>query len=105
MLGALERAHYHYDGHRARQFSARDFSEFDLIIPQDESNRDDILELARSDEDRAKVVAMSHWFVSPYRERYAEVPDPYYGGLSGFDAVVALLEASCDQLIKSTLQN
>ncbi len=99
MLHALERAHYAYDGHRARQFSARDFQDFDLIIPQDESNREDILALARCEEDRAKVIPMSHWFTGSYRERYSEVPDPYYGGDSGFDAVVQLLESSCDQMI------
>ncbi len=103
MLQSLERAGYHYDGHRARQFRVRDFDDFDLIIPQDESNRADILALARSEEDRAKVVPMSHWFVGDFRERFDEVPDPYYGGERGFDTVVELLSTSCDALIKQSL--
>ncbi len=104
MLQALERAHYHYDGHRGRQFHQRDFQEFDLIIPQDESNREDILALARSAEDKVKVVAMSHWFTGSHRRRHSEVPDPYYGGKSGFDSVVELLEAACDELISELLK-
>src|SRR5690606_23455860 len=37
---------------RGRQFSARDFDEFDLIYVMDNSNREDVLALARNDQDR-----------------------------------------------------
>lgn len=93
MLAALEETGYAYGGHRARQFRRADFTDFDLIIPQDESNRSDILSLARNEADAAKVIPMSRWF--PQGETLTEVPDPYYGGKAGFLRVIELLaEAS-----------
>lgn len=97
MLAALERAGYSWGGHRARTFGRSDFAQFDLIIPQDDSNKADILALASSEADAAKVRSMSTWFAPGEREH--EVPDPYYGGASGFDAVVQLLERSMERLV------
>lgn len=98
MLAALERAGYAWGGHRARTFSRRDFEQFDLIIPQDEANRRDILAQASHQEQKAKVRPMSDWFAAGEIER--EVPDPYYGGPAGFDAVVQLLERAMDSLVQ-----
>ncbi len=97
MLAALERAGYAWGGHRARTFRRADFSDFDLIIPQDACNEEDILALARNGADAARVRPMSTWFPQGCRE--AGVPDPYYGGAAGFDAVVSLLEQACANLL------
>lgn len=97
MLAALERAGYTYGGHRARTFKRADFSEFDLIIPQDYFNEDDIIHLARNKEDEAKVHGMWRWFDAQETEK--DVPDPYYGGPAGFDTVVALLTRACTNLL------
>lgn len=102
MLAALERAGYAWGGHRARTFSRRDFEQFDLIIPQDEANRRDILALASRPEQKAKVRPMSDWFAAGETER--EVPDPYYGGPAGFDAVVKLLERAMESLVQEMKQ-
>lgn len=102
MLAALERAGYAWGGHRARTFCRSDFDRFDLIIPQDEANRRDILAQAPHADSAAKVRPMSTWFAPDERE--SEVPDPYYGGPAGFDAVVQLLERAMVALI-SELQN
>lgn len=97
MLAALERAGYAYGGHRARTFRRADFSDFDLIIPQDHANEEDILSLARNAEDAARVQGMWKWFAADEAER--DVPDPYYGGPAGFDAVVALLSRAAARLL------
>lgn len=97
MIAALHRAGFTYDGHRARTLCRADADRFDLIIPQDEENRRDIL-AALPASAAAKVVPMSHWF-SP-GERLREVPDPYYGGERDFDAVVALLAAAMPRLLQ-----
>lgn len=97
MLAALARAGYTYGGHRARTFRRADFSDFDLIIPQDYSNREDILALARHAEDAAKVRGMWEWFLPEESER--QVPDPYYGTAADFDTVVALLGRTAQQLL------
>lgn len=98
MLAALERAGYTYGGHRARCFRRADFTDFDLIIPQDHSNEEDILSLARHADDAAKVQGMWHWFAADEAEH--DVPDPYYGGPAGFDAVVALLSRAAVRLVE-----
>ena len=102
MLAALQRAGYAWGGHRARQFRRADFAAFDLIIPQDESNRSDILHLARTAEQKAKVIPMSRWFPADATDR--EVPDPYYGGEAGFDHVVRLLESATAALVQEIEQ-
>lgn len=102
MLAALERAGFSYGGHRARTFRRADFSDFDLIVPQDHSNEEDILSLARNSADAAKVQGMWNWFAAEEAER--DVPDPYYGGPAGFDAVVALLSRASECLLKDVQQ-
>ena len=49
-------------------------------------------------EDAAKVHGMWNWF-SPSESEH-EVPDPYYGGPAGFDAVVALLARAMENLLR-----
>lgn len=97
MLAALNRAGLAYGGHRARTFRREDFSLFDLIIPQDRENEADLLALADSPGEKAKVRGMWRYFASDEAER--EVPDPYFGGEDGFDAVIALLHRSMPALI------
>lgn len=98
MRAALERAGLRDVGHRARCFSRADFARFDLIIPQDESNRQDLLALARNDDERSRLVPMSSFFAEG--ESVKEVPDPYYGGSEGFDEVVGLLKRSMPKLLR-----
>lgn len=102
MLAALQERGFRYGGHRARTFRREDFSRFDLIIPQDESNRQNIESMARHEEDSRKIIPMSHWF--PAGERRREVPDPYYGGREGFSDVVDLLDASAALLAEDLRQ-
>lgn len=102
MLAALRRAGYAYDGHRARCFRRDDWTRFDVIVPQDASNLADVLALAHGDDERARVLPMSRFFAA--EETLREVPDPYYGGAEGFDAVVALLERSMPRLLDELRQ-
>lgn len=96
MLAALERAGFEYNGHRGRQFSRRDFADFDLIVPQDNSNYEDVIQMASTPDEMAKVVPMSAWFADDCPLH--EVPDPYYGGDEGFDSVVSLLAGATRQM-------
>jgi protein-tyrosine-phosphatase len=38
-------------------------------------------------------------FLASCLQSPSEVPDPYYGGEGGFEAVLAMIENACDQLI------
>ena len=82
---------------RARQFTAASFDGCDYALAMDRSNRDELLRLARSDADRAKVRLLRSF--DPAAPRDAEVPDPYYGGPRGFEDVFDLCEAACRGLL------
>ncbi|MFM7365346.1 MAG: low molecular weight protein-tyrosine-phosphatase [Cuspidothrix sp.] len=82
---------------QARQFQLSDFQEFDLILAMDKSNHDDILAVDPSGKYHSKVRLMCD-FCSKYTLK--EVPDPYYGGMEGFNQVIDLLMDACDGLLK-----
>lgn len=85
--------------HRARRIRPQDFYDFDLIIPMDSSNLQDLKELAPTAEAQKKIVPMAEFF-SP-GSRYDFVPDPYYEGSEGFELVLDLLEDSCSNLLEA----
>lgn len=81
---------------RGRQFTVEDFDRFDRIFVMDLSNKENVLKLARNDQDRAKVdllLNLSH----PGEDM--EVPDPYFGGDEGFHHVYQLVDDATDQLV------
>ena len=81
----------------ARQFSTRDFDEFDKIYVMDNDNYSKIISLARSQEDMDKVDLILNEI---YPKEYKSVPDPYYGGDEGFQNIYNLLETSCEVIAK-----
>ena len=81
---------------RGRQFAVTDFDEFDYIFAMDESNRTNILRLARNSDDSDKVelfLNLSH------PEQDLSVPDPYYGGEQGFEDVYQMINTACDDFL------
>jgi protein-tyrosine phosphatase len=83
-------------GLRARQFRAADFRAFDRILAMDAANLANILRLATSENDRRRVRLMLDY---PGGPADTQVPDPYFGGLDGFERVYDLLAAACDHLL------
>lgn len=84
--------------HISRPISISDFDDFDLIISMDESVYDSLLDKAPSIPHESKVVRMTD-FCQIHTDA-THVPDPYYGGASGFEHVIDLLEDSCIGLLK-----
>ena len=82
---------------RARQFSTRDFDDFDKIYVMDNDNYSKIISLARNQEDMDKVDLILNEI---YPKEYKSVPDPYYGGDEGFQNIYNLLEISCEVIAK-----
>jgi protein-tyrosine phosphatase len=88
---------------RARQVHAGDFAYFDLLVAMDRANRDDLLDLAPTAADRAKVRLLREFdpdtgptdLDRPDRD----VPDPYLGGPDGFAEVYDLTESACAGLL------
>jgi protein-tyrosine phosphatase len=72
---------------RARQLTARDFSDFDLILTMDSQNLRDTLNWRGADPAR----------VRRFLDR--DVPDPYYDHDHGFERVFEMLDEGCRRLI------
>ena len=83
---------------RARQIELNDLEEFDLVLTMDDDNLEAVRGLAR--EAGARATAQIQPMLS-YSKRYSEreVPDPYYGGETGFEHVLDLLEDACSNLL------
>ena len=78
---------------RGRQFTSRDFEDFDHIYVMDSSNLENVLKLAHDQEDRNKVTMILD-LIFPGEK--VDVPDPYYGGDDGFERVYKMLDEACD---------
>ena len=82
---------------KARQIKAADLTAFDLILVADRDNLRDVEALAAQVENPNPVRLFCE-FCTEHTEK--EVPDPYYGGASGFELVLDLLEDGCEELIR-----
>lgn len=78
---------------RGRQFKVEDFDKFDLIYAMDNSNYENIIRLARNNQDIDKVKLILNEL---YPNENMAVPDPYYGGNEGFKNVFKLLDDACN---------
>ena len=95
MLRTAKKYGVSMNGIRSRGFKVEDFDRFDRIYVMDRSNLQNVLLLARSEQDRAKMELLlnaSH----PGEDR--EVPDPYYGGEKGFDQVYLMILEACQKI-------
>ena len=82
---------------QARQLQKLDFQDFDMILAMDQENYDNILALDSTGQYHHKVYLMCG-FCS--RHTLKEVPDPYYGGVEGFNQVIDLLVDACEGLLQ-----
>ncbi|KAB1067319.1 low molecular weight phosphotyrosine protein phosphatase [Tamlana haliotis] len=82
---------------KGRQFVVSDFDQFDYIYVMDASNYQNVMDLARNDEDRAKVNFILN---KVYPNENFDVPDPYYGGDDGFQNVYDMLNEACTKIAK-----
>lgn len=80
---------------RARRVRREDFAGFDLILAMDRDNLANLLEICPPVyQPRIKL------FLSYARNiEIDEVPDPYYGGAAGFEAVLAMVENAAQGLV------
>lgn len=80
---------------RARQVAASDFANFDYIVAMDHDNHQQLA--AQSPTDYRHRLHLFLTFAPKVTQQ--EVPDPYYGGRSGFEQVYQLISAASDGLI------
>ncbi|WP_111709232.1 low molecular weight protein-tyrosine-phosphatase [Lutibacter citreus] len=87
---------------KARKFSIQDFELFDFIYVMDNSNYKNIVSLAKNEEDKSKVRFILN---EVFPGENLDVPDPYYGGDSGFKNVYDMLDEACDIIAKRINNN
>ncbi|MCK4569936.1 MAG: low molecular weight phosphotyrosine protein phosphatase [Bacteroidales bacterium] len=87
-------------GKTARLFTLEDFDNYDKILVMDAMNYADVMRNARNGSDRSKVDYLLNLINEGSDD---EVPDPYYGGPSGFDKVFDMMDRACDRIVKDLL--
>ena len=83
---------------RARQFVSGDFDRFDLVLAMDKSNLIALESLCPD----AAVEEKLRLFRSfdPASHGDLEVPDPYYGGINGFEHVFDIVDRTCPKILE-----
>ncbi|MDH3224217.1 MAG: low molecular weight phosphotyrosine protein phosphatase [Gemmatimonadota bacterium] len=76
----------------ARQVTPRDLTIFDWVVAMDESNRRSLRGLEGPAGGNRRVVLLRDF--DP-ESPGADVPDPYYGGVDGFERVFQIVDRSC----------
>ena len=85
---------YDASRHVAQQFGPGWFADVDLVLTMDADNYDDVVA-----QGPATNVRMFRDFDPRASDTDREVPDPYYGGDDGFEAVLAMVERTSDALV------
>ncbi len=81
---------------RARRVTPEDFERFDLVLAMDDENHAALLELA-AEEHHGKVRLLLEFAGDAGGRR--SVPDPYYGGMLGFERVLDMVEEAMAGLL------
>lgn len=93
---AAERRGYSLDGIRARRVDESDFERFDYIVAMDRDN----LAALQSQGDPAHEEKL-YLLLEFSKGAEEEVPDPYYGGATGFERVLDLVEEASRGLLET----
>ncbi|MEJ1959300.1 MAG: low molecular weight protein-tyrosine-phosphatase [Nitrosomonadales bacterium] len=81
---------------RGRQVEAQDFTHFDYVLAMDQDNLAILKRLRPSD--AGNHLGLFLEFAKRHDE--LEVPDPYYGGLEGFERVLDMVEDAAGGLLE-----
>ena len=81
----------------ARQVTADDLHRFDWIIAMDRENLRALRRMADSSGSKAEIHLLRAFDPAGGSD---EVPDPYYGGASGFETVYEMVHRACEGLLK-----
>jgi protein-tyrosine phosphatase len=83
---------------RARQFARGDFDRFDLVLAMDKSNLIALESLCPDPVPEEKLRLFRSF--DPANGGDLEVPDPYYGGIRGFELVFDIVARTCPKILE-----
>ena len=95
-LAAAHKRGYEISERAARQVTAEDFREFDLILAMDWENLSALQQQCPKIYHHKLMLLMR--FANEFEE--ATVPDPYYGGADAFSKVLDYLEDACQGVLE-----
>jgi protein-tyrosine phosphatase len=78
---------------KSRKLLEEDFKNFDVLYVMDQSNYNDVTALARTEEEKKKVIKILD---EVFPGESLDVPDPYYGGSQGFENIYLMLDRATD---------
>lgn len=82
---------------KARRVTTEDFTKFDYLLAMDKENYTHLLNACPQPECRPKIQLFLDYAPGIELE---EVPDPYYGGLNGFEQIMDLVEEAAKGLLR-----
>jgi protein-tyrosine phosphatase len=98
-------ADHAYDlDHTARQFQPSWFSRLDLVIALDAGHLRALRRLAPTEHDAAKVRLLRSYDPAAHGGDL-DVPDPYYGGMDGFEECLEMVEAASAGLLAAVREH
>lgn len=86
---------------RARRVTADDLRTFDYVLAMDQDNHQELLALCENPELQSRIQLFLE-FAPELPEQ--EVADPYYGGASGFERTMDLIEVAARGLLQEIRQ-
>ncbi|MFI6933589.1 low molecular weight protein-tyrosine-phosphatase [Streptomyces sp. NPDC050287] len=89
--------------HTARRFQPSWFSRLDLVIALDSSHLRALRRLAPTAQDARKVRLLRSY--DPSADGDLDVPDPYYGGMDGFEECLEMVESASEGLLAAVRED
>lgn len=96
-INAAQKRGYELSHIRARKIRTQDFFEYDYVLAMDRDNLR-FLESLNTTADGVRPGLLLEYHPN---SQLMDVPDPYYGGLHGFEQVLDLVEEAASHLLKS----
>lgn len=97
MRQVAEKHGFVYTG-QAKQFFRQDLENYDLLVVMDQDNRRIIESMAQNETQLNKIRMMREF--DPQGTADQDVPDPYYGGIKGFEVTYQIVKRSCEGLLE-----
>lgn len=86
---------------KCQQFQISDFDTFDYIYVMDSSNYNDVIQLAKTENQIKKVTLILNEL---YPNENRNVPDPYFGLDNGFELVYKMLDETCEIIAEKLIK-
>jgi protein-tyrosine phosphatase len=86
----------------SRRLQDADYYEFDLIVPMDGANERDVRARAFPNSE-ARIVRFTDFVADDVFDGDG-VPDPYYGGIDGFEKVYRIVVDGCERVLALALE-